>query len=160
LLQISIDMDATTVKAGTPIRYNTVVSNPGTEKSPPLTVAMNIINLHGAGEPVDPEDWSPQRAQYLDGLEAGGSAKLSWRVNAILDGNFMVYMVVVPTPSSPETTSHPVASSGIHLTVTPFTRLNPGGVLPFAIGGPVLILIIILGVYRLRRQGLESGGPS
>ena len=159
-LQISIDMDATTVKAGTPIRYNTVVSNTGTEKSAPLSVAMNIINLHGAAEPVDPEDWSPQRAQYLDSLEPGGSAKQSWRVNAILDGNFMIYMVVVPTPSSPEATSHPVASSGIHLTVTPFTRLNPKGVLPFAIGGPVLILMIILGVYRLRRQTVESADPS
>jgi hypothetical protein len=159
-IQISIDMDATTVNAGTPIRYNTVVTNPASEKSPPLIVAMNIINLHGAGEPVDPEDWSPQRTQYLDGLEAGGSTKLTWRVNAILDGDFMVYMVVVPAPSAPEKTSHPVTSSGIHLTVKPFTRLNPGGVLPYAIGGPILILVIILGINRLRRQGMDSGGPS
>ena len=155
-LQVSIDMAATSVKAGTPIRYNTVVTNTAAEKSPPLIMAMNIINLHGAGEPVDPEDWSPQRTQYLDGLEAGGSAKLSWRVNAILDGDFMVYMVVIPAPSGKETTSHPVTSSGIHLTVTPFTRLNPGGVLPFAIGGPILILVIILSVYRLRRRGTEE----
>lgn len=159
-LQVSIDMGATSVKAGTSIRYNTVVTNTSTEKSPPLIMAMNIINLHGAGEPVDPEDWSPQRTQYLDGLEAGGSAKLSWRVNAILDGDFMVYMVVIPAPSGKETTSHPVTSSGIHLTVTPFTRLNPGGVLPFAIGGPIVILIIIFGVYRLRRQTVESADPS
>ena len=159
-LQTSIDMDAIVVKAGTPIRYNSVVTNTATEKSPPLIVAMNIINLKGSGEPVDPEDWSPQRTQYLDGLEAGSSARLSWRVNAILDGNFMVYMVVIPAPASPETTSHPVASSGIHLTVTPFTKLNPGGVLPYAIGGPILILVVILGIYRFRRRGIDTGGPS
>ncbi len=155
-LKIAIDMDATTVNAGTAIRYNSVVTNTGAVKSPPLIVAMNIINLKGSGEPVDPEDWSPQRTQYLDGLEAGASTDLSWRINAILDGNFMVYMVLIPEPGSPEQTSHPATSSGIHLTVKPFTRLNPGGVLPYAIGGPIVILALILTIYRIRRRGTES----
>jgi ABC-2 type transport system permease protein len=159
-LKISIDMQAITVNAGTPIRYNTVVTNTGAASSPALIVAMNIINLKGAGEPVDPEDWSPQRTQYLDGLEPGAATTLSWRINAILDGDFMVYMVLIPEPASPEATSQPATSSGIHLTVKPFTRLNPGGVLPYAIGGPVVILAIILGIYRMRRRKLEAGDAS
>ncbi|HET7292684.1 MAG TPA: ABC transporter permease subunit [Vicinamibacteria bacterium] len=159
-LRISIDMDAITVKAGDPIRYNTVVTNPGGAKSPPLIVAMNIINLKGAGEPVDPEDWSPQRTQYLDGVEAGGSVTLSWRVNAILDGDFMVYMVVIPEPAGPDKTSNPAASPGIHLTVQPFTRLNPGGVLPYAIGGPILVLLVLLGVYKYRHREIDTGAAS
>jgi hypothetical protein len=113
---------------------------------------MNIINLKGSGEPVDPEDWSPQRTQYLDSLAAGKSANLSWRINAILDGDFMVYMVVIPSPASAEATSQPVASSGIHLGVTPYTKLNPGGVLPYAIGGPILVGLAIFFVYRYRRR--------
>jgi ABC-type transport system involved in multi-copper enzyme maturation permease subunit len=157
-LQVSIDMDATVVKAGTPILYKTRVTNNGPEASPPVIVAMNIINLRGSGEPVDPEDWSPQRTQYLESLGAGKSAEHSWRVNAILDGNFMVYMVVIPAPNSPQATSQPVASSGIHLTVTPFTRLNPGGVIPYAIGGPVLLLGIIFLVYRSRHRQIDMGG--
>jgi hypothetical protein len=136
------------------------VTNEGTEPSPPLIVAMNIINLRGAGDPVDPEDWSPQRTQYLDAVAPGQSAKHSWRVNAILDGDFMVYMVVIPTPDGPNATTQPVASSGIHLTVTKFTRLNPGGVLPYAIGGPVLLALAIFVVYRLRRRGIDEGGSS
>ena len=156
-VEISIDMDAAVVRAGTPILYNTLVTNKGTEASPPLIVAMNIINLKGTGEPVDPEDWSPQRTQYLDALAPGQSAKHSWRVNAILDGNFMVYMVVIPAPRSRETTSRPVASSGIHLTVTPFTRLNPGGVLPYAIGGPALLALGIFLIYRHRRRQIDTG---
>jgi hypothetical protein len=94
---------------------------------------MNIINLDKHGEVVDPEDWSPQRTQYLEPVAPGQSATLHWRVNAILDGDFMVYIVAIPAPGSPEATSQPVASSGIHLTVTPYTKLNPGGVLPYAI---------------------------
>lgn len=159
-LQITIDMEAAAVNAGTSVRYKTKVTNTDTAQTPPLIVAMNIINLRGAGDPVDPEDWSPQRTQYLDGLAPGASAELSWLVNAILDGDFMVYMVAIPAPGSLETTSHPVASSGIHLTVKPFTRLNPGGVLPYAIGGPILILVVILAVYRWRRREVDAGGAA
>jgi hypothetical protein len=151
-LQISIDLDAKVVQAGSPVLYNTVLKNNGTEASPPLIVAMNIINLDAQGEIVDPEDWSPQRTQYTESLASGKSVNLSWRVNAILDGDYMVYMVVIPAPSGQEATSQPVASSGIHLTVTPFTQLNPGGILPYAIGGPVLLGLIIFFVYRHRRR--------
>ncbi len=157
-LQISIDLEARTVRAGTPITYNTTVTNNGRDASPPLIVAMNIINLKGSGEPVDPEDWSPQRAIYVDSLAAGKSTTHSWRVNAILDGNFMVYMVVIPAPDGPEATTQPAASSGIHLTVTPFTRLNPGGVLPYAIGGPVMLGLVIFLVHRRRRREIDMGG--
>jgi len=75
-----------------------------------------------------------------------------------LDGNYMVYMVLIPAPDSQATTSRPVASSGIHLTVTPFTRLNPGGVLPFAIGGPIVLVAAMFIIYRLRRRQIDAGG--
>jgi ABC-type transport system involved in multi-copper enzyme maturation permease subunit len=157
-LQVSIDVTAKTVRAGTPLLYNTVVTNPGMTASPPLIVAMNIINLNAAGDVVDPEDWSPQRTQYSDPIAAGQSVTLNWRINAILDGDYMVYMVVIPAPSGAEATSHPVTSPGIHLIVTKFTRLNPGGVLPYAIGGPVLLGLIIFFVYRQRHRQIDAGG--
>lgn len=156
-LQVSIDLHATTVRAGTPVLYNTVVTNAGAEASTPLIVAMNIINLNAKGEVVDPEDWSPQRTQYTEPIAPGQSIKLSWRVNAILDGDYMVYMVVVPPPVGPQVTSHPVTSPGIHLSVTPFTRLNPGGVLPYAVGGPIVLGLIIFVVYRRRHREIDAG---
>jgi hypothetical protein len=145
------------VRAGTPILYNTVVTNTGASATPPLIAAMNIINLNASGDVVDPEDWSPQRTQYSDPIAAGQSATLNWRINAILDGDYMVYMVVIPAPSGPEATTHPVTSPGIHLTVTKYTRLNPGGVLPYAIGGPVVLGLIIFFVYRQRRRQIDAG---
>ncbi|HEU5260048.1 MAG TPA: ABC transporter permease subunit [Gemmatimonadales bacterium] len=157
-IQVAIDLDYKVVKASDHVLFSTVVTNSGAEPSPPLIVAMNIINLNAKGDVVDPEDWSPQRTQYTEQLPAGGSATLSWRINAILDGDYMVYMVVIPQPAGQEATSHPVASSGIHLTVTPFTRLNPGGVLPYAIGGPIVVLVGILLIYRYRRREIDAGG--
>ena len=157
-LQITIDQDYVLVKTGDKVEYNTVVTNNGSTTSAPLIVAMNLINLDAKGDIVDPEDWSPQRTQYLEGLAPGESASLNWIINTILDGDYMVYMVLIDAPTSTETTSHPVASSGIHLTVTPFTRLNPLGVLPYAIGGPVLLGLAIFFVYRLRRKNIDLGG--
>lgn len=159
-LTITIDADARHVKTGDSVEFNTTVTNTAGEASPPLIVAMNVINLDATGDVVDPEDWSPQRTQYIDGLGAGESASQKWIINTILEGDFMVYMVLIPEPESAETTSHPVTSGGIHLTVDPFTRLNPGGVLPFAIGGPILLLVITYFVYRRRRQQIDMGGSS
>jgi hypothetical protein len=157
---VSISMTDTTVRAGGTILFKTTVKNERAEPSLPLIVAMNIINLNQHGEVVDPEDWSPQRTQYVEPLAPGQSATLDWRVNAILDGDFMVYMVAIPAPGNPDATSQPVASSGIHLTVTPYTKLNPGGVLPYAIGGPVVLGLVILLVYRQRRKQIDAGGST
>ena len=52
----------------------------------------------------------------------------------------------------------PVTERSIHLTVTPYTKLNPGGVLPYAIGGPVLLGLVIFFVYRQRRREIDAGG--
>ena len=157
-LQISIDLAYKVVKAGDPILYNTLVTNNGAKESPPLAVAMNIINLNAMGDVVDPEDWSPQRTHYIKRLAPGESANLSWRVNSILDGDYMVYTVVIPKPDGREATSHPVASSGIHLTVTRFSKLNPGGVLPYALGGPILVGLGMFLLYRRRHRKIDTGG--
>jgi hypothetical protein len=157
-ISMSLDVEAKAVRAGTPIEYHSVVTNNGTDISAPMIVAMNIINLNKNGDVVDPEDWSPQRTQYLDPIAAGQSSTLAWRINAILDGNYMVYMVAIPAPGAPEATSHPVASPGIHLTVSKYTRLNPGGVLPYAIGGPVVLAVVIFAVYRRRHREIDAGG--
>lgn len=156
-LKVTIDLDYKVVKAGDPVLYNTIVANNDAEASPPMIVAMNIINIDSTGQVVDPEDWSPQRTQYIEQLGPNQSATLAWRINAILAGDYMVYMVAIPEPGSQEATSQPVASSGIHLTVTPFTRLNPGGVLPYVIGGPIIVLVGILLIYRFRRRQIDTG---
>jgi ABC-2 type transport system permease protein len=157
---VSISMGDTTVRAGGTVLFQTVVANDRAEASRPMIVAMNIINLNKQGEVVDPEDWSPQRTQYVEPLAPGQSASLEWRVNAILDGDFMVYMVAIPAPTGPDATSQPVASSGIHLTVTPYTKLNPSGVLPYVIGGPVVLGMLIYMAYRHRRKQIDPGGTT
>lgn len=158
-LQITISMDHKSVKTGDSVQFDTVVTNMNADPTPPVIIAMNIINLNSEGDVVDPEDWSPERTQYLDSLEANQTATLSWTINAVLDGNYMVYMVAIPEPTGPEASSQVVTSPGLHITVAKFTKLNPGGVLPYAIGVPIVLVLAIFLMFRLRRRQIVEGGP-
>jgi ABC-2 type transport system permease protein len=159
-LQIVPSMEYEVLKTTDSIFFDTVVTNDAAEPSPPIIVAMNIINLDKEGDVVDPEDWSPQRTQYIDQLAPGQSATLPWRVNAILDGDYIIYMVAMPQPTGQEQTSQAVASKGIHLTVLAYTRLNPGGVLPYALGGPIVLGLALMYVSRLRSREIDVGASS
>jgi hypothetical protein len=93
-------------------------------------------------------------------MAPGNSFDLAWRVNAIIEGDYMVYMVLAPEPDGQQTTSHPVARPGIYLTVEPFTRLNPGGVLPIVIAIPPLLMAavgFVLWRQRQRMNEVDSG---
>lgn len=153
-LRITVDLDYKTVNTGEEINFNTVVTNIGVRNSPPLNVAMNIVKT-GQGDPVDPEDWSPQRTQGIEMLAPGESVKLTWTVQAILEGDFMVYLTIVPKPEGPDATSQLVASSGIHITVNPFADSNPGGVLPIAVGIPLALMALSILLRRSKRWRRE-----
>ena len=151
-LQISIDRRYEVTNTGDEFDFKTQVKNVDSHKqSGPLVVAMNIVNL-GSGQPVDPEDWSPERTQAIGSLKPGQNSELTWTIESILKGDYLIYMVVTPKPVGSTSTSQPVASSAIHLTVKPHTRLNPGGIMPLAIGTPAALSVVWLGLRAVRRR--------
>src|SRR5215208_3043889 len=154
-LQISIDRRYEVTKTGDEFDFKTQIKNIDPHKqSGPLVVAMNIINL-GSGQPVDPEDWSPERTQAIGSLKSGQASELTWTIESILKGDYLIYMVVTPKPVGSTSTSQPVASWAIHLTVKPHTRLNPGGIMPLAIGTPTALTALWLGLRGMRRREVE-----
>jgi len=159
-LQMSISVSSQEMKTGDSVEVETTITNGSAQASQPVIVAMNIINLNKEGDVVDPEDWSPQRTQYIDSVAPNESVTLSWTVNAVLDGNFMVYFVAIPQPTEAEANHQIVSSPGLHLSVAKFTSLNPSGVLPFVIGVPVVLVIAIFLLFRLRRRQIDVGGSS
>ncbi|HJW76751.1 MAG TPA: hypothetical protein VJ787_13990 [Thermoleophilia bacterium] len=140
------------VKAGDEIPFQSLIENDGSENSPPAVLAMNIINL--SGDVVDPEDWSPERTQEVAPIAPGDSQRHNWTIEAILKGDYLVYLVAIPQPEGATATSEPVASNGLHLTVGAFTRLNPQGVLPVVIFVPIGVTVVLLLVVRLRLRSL------
>jgi hypothetical protein len=156
-LRISADIASKTIKAGDTVVFNTTVTNTSEEVSPQMFVAMNIIDLAKNGDPVDPEDWSPVRTRAVAPLVVGQSSMQSWTIHAILDGDYMVYLVLIPEPNDPQSTSQPVVSSGIHMTVMPFTSLNPGDVLPLALGMPIGLTVLMFVLLWTRNRSINIG---
>src|SRR6185437_1072241 len=157
-LEMAISRDHMVGRAGDSVEFKTVLKNTGTKPTAPVIVAMNIINLSKSGDVVDPEDWSPERTQYVDRLDPGKSVTLPWTVDAVLDGNYMVYLVGIPQPAGPGESSQVVTSPGLHLTIGAFSNLNPSGVLPYTIGVPFAVLVVIVLVLMLRRRRVDAGG--
>ena len=155
-LQISVDMTSASTKNGDKVQFHTTLTNTGTRASPPIIVAMNIINIKSTGDVVDPEDWSPQRTQYLQAVGAGESATQSWTLNTILSGDYMVYVVALPVPEDSAEVSQPLTSPGIRVSVASFARLNPGGILPYAIGIPLLLLLALAALMRMRQRTTDT----
>jgi ABC-type transport system involved in cytochrome c biogenesis permease component len=158
-MQISVDLDHVVASTGDRIEFKTVVKNAGSQASAPFNISMNIIKI-GSGDPVDPEDWSPERSQEIDSLAPGASAEQAWTVDTILAGNYMIYLTVIPIPSGPEATTQTTSSQGIHVTVNQVTRTNPGGVLPLAIGIPVLLTLGTFLVRRRWQRGAMAGAQT
>lgn len=156
-VEITIDTTYAAVKTGDKVFFNTTVTNQDSADSVPLILAMNIINLDSEGDVVDPEDWSPERTQYLESLRPGESAQQEWELSTILAGDYMVYLVLIPAPDAAEVSSQPLTSPGIHVTVERFVSANPRGILPYAIGEPVVIMAIMAGVYWYRRRSIDMG---
>lgn len=154
---IAVNVDTRRMKTGDTIEFQTEVGRL-TDGSGPLVLAMNIVNLDD-GDPVDPEDWSPVRTQRIEQLEKGQTTTLGWKINAILSGDYIVYIVVLPTPADADATALPVASTGVHLTIDEYVRINPGGVLPLAIGMPLGLTALMLVIGRRRRRLIDSGLP-
>lgn len=152
-LSVSLEETFLEVKTGDEISFDTLLENDGTEDSPPIIMALNIIKLTSTGDVVDPEDWSPERTQYVESVAARDALRQSWTIEAILKGDYMVYLVAVPQPET-GASSHPISSTGLHLTVGAFQRLNPEGVLPVVIAVPLGVTIVLLVLVRLRLRRL------
>jgi hypothetical protein len=155
-LEISINQQYKQATAGDKIEFETVVTNPGPEKVSNVVVALNVLNIP-KGEAIDPEDWSPERTQYIEEIEPGASVPLQWTVYAVFRGKYLVYMTVVQKPAGPQATVRPVASSGINLTIQTDTSMNPGGTLPVALATTGGLSLGACGLRWVRRRRIDAG---
>lgn len=144
---IVVELDQSDLRAGPgdKLSFTSTVRNTGDE---PLTGYVAHLNILTTDESVyvDPEDWSPERTQYLDEIPAGGSASLDWSVQAVTKGPLILFVSV----TSP--TSDAVISSGpLNLEVTGQRVVSSAGVVPLVLWMPVGVLALV-GVTLLRRR--------
>lgn len=96
---------------------------------------------------VDPEDWTATLSKDLGQLGPGQSTTTSWRLQPISAGTFTVYAVALAAGA--ETVA---ASNVLEVSVEDRRSLNPNGILPVALGAPVVIGGLLAAQLRLGRR--------
>ena len=146
---VQISQESAALMAGDWVEFNTVLRNAGATVTPPLVAHLNIAALT-PGKHVDPEDWSPQRTQYLPSLPPGETAELTWKLHVLFEGEFASFVTVV----SSEKSFNSVTSSALLLQVKPDNILPMNEVVPVAVVIPLfpLGLLLFSGMYARRRR--------
>lgn len=147
-LSVAVDRPYISTNLGGKFSFRSTVENIGSETATGVIAHLNVLSLR-EGTYVDPEDWSSDRTRYLDPIPAGGSVTVEWQMQAVNDGAFAVYVAALPDTGVQAT---PAVSPAVRLDVASRRTLNPEGMVPIALGVPLFLGLLALGV-RLRRRG-------
>jgi hypothetical protein len=147
-LPITVELDRAELATdiGARFGFSTVVRNVGDRPVSGLIAHLNVLST-SPDVYVDPEDWSSARTAYLPPLAVGSSTRLPWTVQAVNEGQFLLYVGVTL-----DRADGGVSSGGpLHLTVDPRPSLDPAGSVPVVVGMPLLVgLLVAHGWYRRR----------
>jgi hypothetical protein len=146
-LTVTLDRASIDTKLGQEVGFSSTVRNEGDRPLTGLIAHLNVLSV----DPdvyVDPEDWSSERTQFLGPLPPGNTVDLAWRVQAVNSGELVVYVAVTTSEGSDPV----VASEPLRLTVTEKRTIDAGGVLPVALGMPIVALVLMGAVARRRRR--------
>ena len=136
--------------SGTAGDYVTVVGDIKNTSQQPITDVTTYLSLVDTGNklPVDLEDWSAEKGLYIGTIDAGQTLPLNWKIHFVKAGEYS--LIIVATTGGREV---PEVSSITHFQVNPKRNLNPGKVLPVALGTPiVLIFLLFLLNYKRHRS--------
>ena len=129
--------------SGTAGDYVTVVGDIKNSSQQPITDVTTYLSLVDTGNklPVDLEDWSAEKGLYIGTIDAGQTLPLNWKIHFVKAGEYS--LIIVATTGGREV---PEVSSITHFQVNPKRNLNPGKVLPVALGTPI---VLIFGLFLL-----------
>ena len=96
--------------------------------------------------PVDLEDWSAEKGLYIGVIDPGQALPLEWKIHFVKAGRFA--LTIVALVAGQET---PVASPLVYFRIEPRNSLDPGHILPVALGTPVVLGFLLLSLSARRR---------
>ncbi len=133
--------------AGEYVTLEAEVVNVGTQPISSVTTYLSLVDV-GTHMPVDLEDWSAEKGLFIGTIAAGETLPLAWKIHLIRSGNYTASVV-----AEAEGADLPVISRVTYLKALPKRNLNPGNVLPVALGEPILLVFgfLLLRFWRTRR---------
>jgi hypothetical protein len=148
-ISVRVDRMEITTKLGHKFTFHSTIANDGAAPLSGVIVHLNVLS-YDPGTYVDPEDWSSHRTIYLATLAPRATRTIDWKLQAVNDGTFAVYVAAVPRAGTP---GAPVTGPAIRVDVAKRTTLNAQGVVPLALGIPAALAALALGLrFRRRRR--------
>jgi hypothetical protein len=143
---VALDPTSHSVVLGEAFTVQVTVTNEGDQATLPLVLHVDITDPEKSTS-VDPEDWTSTLSKAIGIVDSGSSLTVDWELQPISGGDFAVYAVVLS--GGAETLS---ASNVLTVAVQDQRSLNPGGILPVAIGAPAVVgSLLALQIWFARR---------
>jgi hypothetical protein len=124
--------------AGDFVEVQADITNNGVDPISNITTYLSLVD-NETHMPVDLEDWSAEKGLFIGTIDAGQVFPLNWKVHFVKAGNYSLSIVAIV-----EGQDTPQVSTLVNFDVVPKRNLNPGMVLPVALGEPVILLILML----------------
>jgi hypothetical protein len=135
--------------AGDYVTVQAQIKNIGSQPLNSITTYLSLVD-ENTKLPVDLEDWSAEKGLFIGSIDANQTLPLNWKIHFVKPGDYSLIIVAeVLGQNSPQT------STIVHFHVNPKHNLNPGQVLPVALGMPILLLFIIFVIQYRRNKKIE-----
>jgi hypothetical protein len=131
--------------AGDYVTVQGQITNTASTTLSDVTTYLSLVDT-ATKLPVDLEDWSAEKGLYIGSIDAKQTLPLSWKIHFVKAGTYS--LIIVAEAGNSEV---PQVSTITHFNVAPKKNLNPGQVLPVALGTPIVLLCLLF-VLSYRRR--------
>jgi hypothetical protein len=131
--------------AGDYVTVNAQIRNTSQQPITDVTTYLSLVDTQNK-LPVDLEDWSAEKGLYIGTIEPDQVLPLNWKIHFVKAGTYSLIIVAIRAGSE-----IPQVSGITSFQVNPKHNLNPGQVLPVALGTPI-VLILIFSIVNYKRQ--------
>jgi hypothetical protein len=132
--------------AGDYVTVKSEIMNTGVQPVVNVITYLSLVDNENK-LPVDLEDWSAEKGVYIPIIKAGKTMPLNFKIHFVKAGDYSLIVI-----ASAQKTETPIVSRMIHFHVSPKINLNPGKILPVAIGMPLLLLLILGSINYMRKR--------
>lgn len=143
---VQLDRDRLDAGPGEKFSFVSTVTNTSGGTLEGYVAHLNILTTDQSVY-VDPEDWSPERTQYVDPLAPGDSVDLTWSVQAVTAGPIILYVSVTEPGSATVVSSNP-----FNLTVGGQRAVDSARVTPLVVFTPAVVLALFAATFLRRRR--------
>jgi hypothetical protein len=123
------------------------ISNSSSTQLSTITTYLSLVDT-GTRLPVDLEDWSAEKGLFIGTIDSGQTLPLEWKIHFVKSGTYTLSII-----ANIEGQEKPVTSVLTYFDVKQKKNLDPGHVLPVALGEPFVLLIAFgfLSYYRNKK---------